>query len=329
MSDLATRPPSELAVKIDETNPIGAMLAGIINNGVTKENVDAVKELTRLYMEVRADDAKRAYDAAYAAMQPEITKIVAVRSIPRKNGAMIKFADHFDIQQHMAPLLARHGFTVSVTTDSSVPGFINATMIVSHKAGHREHRSLGSMVGGGGDFSPAQKVEGTLTTLQRALLCATFNIPVLKRDDAGLRGEPIDAALAAAFEARVRAVGGNADAFLRYAGAATFAEIPTTAVDKLEHELRRKEAKPPTPARDAPPAGPPDLSTFDGFRAAMTAVGLSQGAAARDVGGAVAKLSLDHGRVKADGAAGDPARARLYEAATHGAVDWVGGRLVE
>lgn len=259
--------PAAALAKIDDSNPIGAMLAGVCANGITKENVDAVKELTKLYMEVRADDAKRAYDAAFAQMQPEIGKIVAVRTIPKGSG--IKFADHFDIQQHMEPILTRHGFTVSFTADTATPGYINLSLIISHKAGHRENRSMGSLVGSGGDFTPAQRASGTTTTLQRTLLCMAFNIPIDKHD-AKLIGPAITAKQADELRQRIVDSGSSLEVYLRIANVDAIEKVPSTSLQLLHSMIDEKQRVMASKAKAADKIAelhPTD--TWPGFNAAM------------------------------------------------------------
>lgn len=331
MSDLAVHEPPQTAVaKFDDSNPIGAMLAGVIANGVTRENVEAVTALTKLYMEVRADDAKRAYDAAFTAMQPEVGKIVAIREIPRNKGPNMKFADHFDISQHMEPILTRHGFAVSFSADTTVPGFISGTLIISHKAGHREHRTFGSAVGGAGD-TPAQKAKSTMTTIQRVLLCVAFNIPV-DTHDAKLVGPAITQAQADELRQRIIDSGSSLESYLRIAKVDAIEDIPNTSL-KLLHglidEKLRQRASKPSGLRppNAPEPVPMDLSTYDGWKAAMQSIGKLAGILERDIGGAIGRLTLDH-PVQNPDAKGLKVRKMIYGAAQNGALDWATGTIV-
>lgn len=331
-AELAVHEPRQAAVaKLDETNPIGGMLAGIIANGVTRENVEAVTALTKLYMEVRADDAKRAYDAAFTAMQPEVGKIVAVREIPRNKGPNMKFADHFDISQHMEPILTRHGFAVSFSADTTVPGFISGTLIISHKAGHREHRSFGSAVGGAGD-TPAQKAKSTMTTIQRVLLCVAFNIPV-DTHDAKLVGPAITQAQADELRQRITDSGSSVESYLRIAKVDAIENIPNTSL-KLLHglidEKLRQRASKPSGLRppNAPEPATVDLSTYDGWKAAMVAAGKAAGKPEGEIGGAIGKLSIDY-PVRNPDAKGASVRRMTHGAAVNGALIWATGTIAE
>lgn len=95
---------------------------------------------------------------------------------------------------------------------------------------------------------------------------------------------------------------------------------PTQVIDQAD-------ASEPAFEDEGPAVTPPDLSSYDGWKAAMQSVGIGGSVSEADIGGAIARLTLDHS-VQLANNKGNAARKLTYEAALNGALDWQTGKLV-
>ena len=87
-------------------NPIGAMLNAVVAQGVTADNVAAMKELVGLYERMEDRGAKQAYTAAMTAMQAELPKVIAKSIIPTNDGGVRSwFANYETILDTLTPYL--------------------------------------------------------------------------------------------------------------------------------------------------------------------------------------------------------------------------------
>ncbi len=119
MNELTKEKKSELAPRQEPS--VTDLMQAIIEKGVTGENVKALEALVMLKERVDAKQAEREFAAAFVALQAEMPKVKAqhiVRNSEEKGGGVrYVFAPFEDIMEQVAPLLQKHGFTVSFSTD--------------------------------------------------------------------------------------------------------------------------------------------------------------------------------------------------------------------
>ena len=231
----------ELAARSSAANPIAAMLQTIVEGGVTAENADALEKVCDLYLKMEANGAAKDFAAAKCLLQSELPTVMATKSIPSKTGEIRSvFAPYEEIMGVVGPYLTKHGFSVSFTMKAE-SGRMEAVCTLTHSGGHSASNSFSVRVGSGPPgCSEAQSDGSARSYARRGALCDCLNIVVDKDTDARLEGACITAEQARDLESRAHAAGIAEAAFLRLAGAASFATIREHKVPVLEQVLRNK-----------------------------------------------------------------------------------------
>lgn len=233
-------------VELTTTNPVKPMLDAIIAGGITPESAAALERVTDLYLKMEAESAKKSFAAAKSAMQSELPRVVAQRSIPSRDGTVRStFAAYEDVMEVVSPYLAKYGFSVSFTVridDGAKASRICAVCRLSHAGGHSETNEFAVRVGGGPPGCSEAQADGSARSYaRRGALCDALNIVVDHDNDARAEGDYITSAQAASLEGRVKATGSDETKFLRLAGAGEYASIRATRYQMLDDMLRRKE----------------------------------------------------------------------------------------
>ena len=233
---------TEIELRPVESTPSGALslenaFRAVVDGTIKAEHVAVMKELLAM-------DAERKFNAAFVSLQADLPVIVAKTPIPNR-GNYEKFED---IMQVIAPLLTRHGFTVAFSQDFKENRILE-TCTLSHAAGHSRANSFAVRTARAD--SDTQSDCKAATTAKRNALCNALNI-VIRQDcmaseesDARIEGDPnafLTPDQAFEVERRVKETNSNVVAFLRFAAAATFAQIPASKYAELDSLLRRKES---------------------------------------------------------------------------------------
>ncbi len=241
-----------LAVAVDawreqkQTNSepsVALMLQKVIDGGITADNVSALEALVGLYDRMQAKNAEREFNQAFAKLQSELSSVNATRQVPNKDGSVrYRFAPYEDIMETVKPVLIANGFAISFTTRFMEGGRIVSICTLRHVGGFSQSNEFAVRIGGGPPGSTETQADGAAKTYaKRGALCDALNIVVEHDDDARMIGQPIGKALAEDLEARVTNVGADREAFLKYAGASSFAEISDERYEMLNGLLNRKE----------------------------------------------------------------------------------------
>ncbi len=235
-TDLVLTPESQLAIA---PNPIEQILRAAVDKGVTQENVAVIERLTDLYERLQAKDAEKRFAAAFVALQNELPVIVASTPIPNRG----KYERFEDVMRVIQPLLVKHGFAVSFTMDFK-EGRILETCHLKHVDGHSQSNSFAVRTGKAD--SDTQADCKAATTAKRNALLNCFNI-VIRQDalqneegDATLEGDPITWEQAEYLREQVKETRSDEAAFLRFAGAAKYEDIPASRYDRLAAALAAK-----------------------------------------------------------------------------------------
>lgn len=224
--------------------PAGALslesaFRAVVEGTIKQEHVAVMKELLAM-------DAERKFNAAFVSLQADLPTIVATTVITNRG----KYERFEDIMRVVGPLLTKHGFTVSFSQDFKENRIVE-TCTLSHAAGHSRPNSFAVRAGGKADSDTQADCKAS-TTAKRNALCNALNI-VIRQDvlneenDAGIEGDPnkhLTPEQAFELERRVNETNSNHGAFLRFAGAAKFSEIPANKYAELDSMLRRKEQSP-------------------------------------------------------------------------------------
>ena len=220
---------------------IVSLLEGVIKQGVTTENVAALDKLCGLYERMEAKKAEREFNAAFANLQSAMPQIEATKPVPNKDGTIrYRFAPFEEIMDKVQPVLTENGFSVSFNTKFH-EGRISAICTLRHISGHQQQNEFAVRIGGGPPGSTETQADGAAKTYaKRGALSDALNIVVDHDDDARMVGKPISQDAAGELRQRVREVGADEDAFLRFAQVAHYEAITEDQLDRLHEILDRK-----------------------------------------------------------------------------------------
>ncbi len=221
---------------------LSGALASIQSGQVTSQYADVLEKMMNLYANEEKRRAEKDFAAALVDLQGETIRVQATKAVDVKAGVpRYTFAPYEEIMAVVQPILTRHGF--SITFDTKIDGDrLYSVCTLTHKAGHSRSNQFAVRFTTPPGSSSAQGDMSTKSYAKRGALCDALNISIEHDDDARMIGKPIGQALALDLEDRVRKVGADEDAFLKYAGAKTYAEISDERYPALDELLKRKEA---------------------------------------------------------------------------------------
>ena len=236
---LAKVEPSDLSIAPREQNlNLGAIAEKILSGELTPEKLTMIKDLVAM-------DSQRKFTAAFADLQRDMPKIQANKAVPNRDGSVrYTYAPFEEIMDQLAPLLAKHGFSVSFTVKYEPPRMI-AVCRVMHAGGHVENFEFAARVGSGPPAASEAQADGAASTYaKRYALCQAFNIVIRGMDnDARAEGAKITPEQAMDLEQRVKDTKSDVKAFLKVAGAQSFDEIREDKYEMLHGLLLKKESR--------------------------------------------------------------------------------------
>lgn len=222
-----------VAVRDDAGLSIEQAFQAVTSGTVKAEHIAVMKELLAM-------DAERKFNAAFVALQADMPVIVASSVIPNRG----KYQKFEDIMSEIGPILTRNGFTVSFSQDFKENRILEICTL-SHAAGHSRSNSFAVRAGGRADSDTQADCKAS-TTAKRNALCNALNI-VIRQDcmteehDASIIGGNVTEDQADELERRVKETNSDVAAFLKFAGAKKFSEIPASRYDDLDALLAKKE----------------------------------------------------------------------------------------
>ncbi len=269
--------PQQMQVAMDPA----AVIQAIVDKGITSESVSVMKDLIAMQREMRAESAKASFSAAFAELRRECGKILATKIIPTNNGAVKgRFAPLTEIQDHIEPLLEKHGFFMTFDQQRVEGGMTRVECVVVHRDGHemrsgftcREHQSPQN--------SAAQNDGGTNTLAKRIALCNMFGIRIDYETDARAEGDTISGEQAAELQRRAEQVyGGDPEKIarlLKFAQATTWENIRQAKYVQAMRELAREggQGDKAAPPQDSIPPCPDDPQAWlEGMQARCADIG--------------------------------------------------------
>lgn len=231
------------AQPVAKTAPtVADMLQAVIERGVTGDNVAAMKELVGLYERMEDRNAEKSFAAAFKALQSEMKGVKAMKPVPNNDGTTrYKFAPYEDIMAQVRPMLEKHGFTVTFSTDFA-EGRLIKSCTLQHIGGHSKTNKFAVRIGSGPPKATESQADGAASTYaKRFALCDCLNILIETDTDARAEGATITKEQAEDLRRRVRETASDEAAFLKFAGAASFEAIMDGKYSSLDAALRRKE----------------------------------------------------------------------------------------
>lgn len=173
----------------------------------TAENVDVIKieKMMDLHERMLNRNAKQAYMAAFARMQPEIPTIIRTG---KTNNAT--YAKYEDIVASIQEVLGKHGFGFSHRVNQ-LDGKIEVVCVLSHNDGHSEETQFIAPADTSGSKNTVQAIGSTVSYGKRYTLSALLGLAT--KDDNNAEGEVVDTEKAAEIDILIREVNANREQF--------------------------------------------------------------------------------------------------------------------
>lgn len=154
------------------------MMSQVLQTQNPKDAVEVVKELAKLQMEMRRQDAEEAFNTAFNLCQREIRIVV-----PDAQGQNGKFASFKALDAEVRPIYSKYEFALSFNTaSSSVPDQMIVLCHVSRGLHTRLYQTPMDISGvgakGTGVMDKPKAIGAGLSYAKRYLLAAIWNIPI-------------------------------------------------------------------------------------------------------------------------------------------------------
>lgn len=208
---------------------IADMFQAVMDKGVTPENVSVIKEMMLIQERMEARNAEKEFAAAFNYLQAEMQTVHATKIVPSNDGSpRYAFVKYEDLMKQVAPLLQKHGFTVTFSTEESDGKQIKICEL-QHSGGHKRKNSFSCRIGKGPPGSTETQADGAAATYaKRYALIDALNIVCLGLDnDAKAEGSAITIKQAEELLHRVKMTNSVESAFLKFAGVKQFGNPPT------------------------------------------------------------------------------------------------------
>lgn len=151
-------------------------------------DLDKLERLMGLQERWEANEARKAYDTAFAAFKAEAVRIVKNRQVTNGPLAGKSYAELFSVVNAITPALSRHGLSSSWRITKDEPNWLEVTCTIKHVAGHTESVSMGGPPDVGGAKNAIQARASTVSYLERYTLKAITGLSEQDDDDNGGRG---------------------------------------------------------------------------------------------------------------------------------------------
>lgn len=166
-------------------NPVMDMIRQAVADG---QPLDVIRELKDMAKELAADEADRAFKAAFAAFKGEVVTVVRNRKV---NDGPLKgrsYAELFSFVDAATPALSKHGLSHSWSITKDEKDWIEVTCTIEHSLGGKKQVKQGGPPDAGGAKNALQARISTVTYLERATFKAACGLAEQGDDDDGASG---------------------------------------------------------------------------------------------------------------------------------------------
>lgn len=167
-------------------SPVSIMLEAI-KQGATLEQVEKMMDLQDRW---QRGEARKAYDAAFAAFKGEAVSVIRGKDVtdgPLKGKSYSELHDWVDA---VTPALSKHGLSSSWKLTRDEKDWMEVTCYLRHVGGHEESTSMGGPPDAGGAKNAIQARASTKTYLERYTLKAITGLS--EKDDDKDGRQPVD-----------------------------------------------------------------------------------------------------------------------------------------
>lgn len=219
---------------IRDGSPASMMLAAV-NKGIPLEQLEKMMELQERW---EANEARKAYNTAFAAFKDEAIRIIKNREVNAGPLSGKKYAELFAVVNAVTPALSKHGLSASWRITKDEKDWIEVTCTIKHISGHSESVAMGGPPDEGGAKNKIQARASTVSYLERYTLKAITGLSEQEDDKDGNQPPAADIPEKLLADAETAAEGGTA------AYAAWFAKLSKEERKSLapEHERIKREA---------------------------------------------------------------------------------------
>lgn len=184
------QPRQPARLPIPSVSADASSLMKIIDRAAMDPSFDVAKlqALLAVKKEWEADEARKAFNEAFAAFKAEA--IVIIRNKDVTDGPLKgkKYAELFSFVDAVTPALAKNGLSHSWKPTKDDKDWIEITCTLKHALGHSESVSMGGPPDTGGAKNPLQARVSTVTYLERCTLKAICGVAEKGDDDDGNGG---------------------------------------------------------------------------------------------------------------------------------------------
>lgn len=218
------------------------MLAIAVQRG---DGIDRLQQLMDLRQRWEADEARKAFNAAFAAFKSEAIKLV--KNVTVKDGPLkgTRYADLATVVEAVTPRLSAHGLSISWKTTKDERDWMEITCILRHVDGHTETESMAGGPDNGPGRNTIQARASTRTYLEKYTALAILGLAAKGQDDDGAGSEApgpyITPAQVQQLEAEVAKLGADRAGFLRHIRCESFAEVHASNFYAVLKVLREKK----------------------------------------------------------------------------------------
>ena len=212
--------------------------------------IETVERLITLQVEHRKENARLEFASAFNAVQAEMVPVVERgKNLHTKS----TYATLADVLGMLTPLLAKHGFSHSLSSKSSeIEGHTIFVLTLRHIAGHIETHELDAPLdyigmSGKTNKTKLQGLASSYTYCERHLLCKVFGVQTLDKDDDGNAGggvgpsaELICTDQVIVLKDLIEATKADEKKFLDYFQVPTVADLPVNQFRKASSMLKQR-----------------------------------------------------------------------------------------
>jgi hypothetical protein len=187
-SELLVRPepwPDPPVQALTVVDPMIDMIERLASNPAV--DVAKLEKIVDLQRSVARDQAKAAFDAAFAKMQANLPAVDEKGRLEVNGTVRSRYAKLEDIQAAIRPVLASHGFSVRYRTEwpSDRAGIIRIVGILSHEQGHSEESAFEAPLDKSQARTDVQSQGSTISYGRRYTLLDLLNIETRGLDNDG------------------------------------------------------------------------------------------------------------------------------------------------
>jgi hypothetical protein len=148
-------------------------------------SIEQMQQLFDLQLRYEANEAKKAYNSAFAAFKSESVQII--KNITVSDGPLKgkKYADLFAVVNVITPALSKHGLSHMWSLTKDEKDWLEVTCTIRHELGHSESVSMGGPPDTGGAKNAIQARASSKSYLERYTLLGITGLASSGQDDDG------------------------------------------------------------------------------------------------------------------------------------------------